>query len=232
MKFAVLLSALLVASFAHAEEKIKAYFNNEDITKIIEVYSKASGQKFVVDPGVRGKISIFIQEPITVEEFFNQLSIGLALNGYAISKQDDTMVIRSARNTQRDLIEVVNTQPALKPERMVTWVYTLKNIPAETVNREVRILTSKDGEMSVVPRTNQLMISDYTSNLQRIGNILKELDKPVDPSTAKIVEKGRKEHEAFMKARGLEKPGPKPTHAGAGNPPPPGAGAPPAPEEN
>ena len=35
------------------------YFKEEEILKIIEIYSKASGQKFVVDPGVRGKVSIF-----------------------------------------------------------------------------------------------------------------------------------------------------------------------------
>lgn len=227
MKFAVLLSALLAVSFARAEEKIKWYFNNEDITKMVEMYSKVSGQKFVVDPGVRGKASIFIQEPVTLEEAFNQLSSALAINGYAISKQGDTMVIRSARNTQRDYIEVSSKLPNPKPERMYTWVYTAKYVPVDAINRDIRILTSKDGEMVANMTTNQLLISDYTSNLNRIADILKEIDKPVDPAVAKVVEAGKKERATRAKERE------KTERAGKNAPPPPGKGAPPAPvEEN
>ena len=94
-----IIAALVLAfsvSTALAQEKVKMYFKNEDIVKIIEIYSKVSGQKFVVDSSVRGTASIFLQEPVTVEEAFNHLSSVLALNGFAISKQGDTMVIRSS----------------------------------------------------------------------------------------------------------------------------------------
>src|SRR5688500_1783258 len=98
-------------------------FNKKEISKINETYSKASVQKFVVDPGVRGMASIFLPEPVTLEEVFNQLSTALAINGFAISKQGDTMVVQSARNIQRSLNEVSTERPSIKPERMYTWVY-------------------------------------------------------------------------------------------------------------
>lgn len=208
MKTAMSLILILAASFANAAENIKMYFNNEEITKIVEIYSKASGQKFVLDPGVRGKVSIFIQEPITVEEAFNQLSSALALNGFGISKQGDTMVIKAARNIQRDLMEVSTEVPALKPERMYTWIYTFKNVSAEQFNRDMRIMASRDGEMSVNTTTNQILFTDWTSNLNRIAALLKELDKPVDPNVAKIVAAARKEHDARKKetaSKGEEK---------------------------
>lgn len=180
----VLMIAIRVGA---ADGKVSMDVRNEELTKIIEIYSKASGQKFVVDPGVRGKISIYLPEPVSTAEAFNQLSSALAVNGYAISKQDDTMVVQSARNTQRNLIEVTHELPGLKPERMVTWVINLKHTPATKVNRDLRILTSKDGEMSVVESTNQLYITDWSSNLNRIALILKELDVPADPAVAKLV---------------------------------------------
>jgi len=192
-------------SVANAEDKIKMYFNNEELTKIIEIYSKASGQKFVVDPGVRGKVSIFIQEPVSVEEAFNHLSTALALNGFAVSKQGDTMVIKSARNIQRDLIEVSTAKPSLKPERMYMWIYTVKNIPAGNINRDLRILGSKDGELSVNESTNQLIFTDWVSNLIRISEVLKEVDKTPDPSIAKLVEATKKEREVRRKEQASKK---------------------------
>lgn len=196
MKSLILFVICSSVVFAKSTETMKMYFNNEEIIKIIEMYSKASGQKFLVDPSVRGKVSIFIQEPVALDEAFNQLSSALAINGYAISKQGDTMVIKSARNIQRDLVEVSTSKPALKPERMYTWIYAFKNISAENVMRDLRIIPSKDGEMSVNQSGNQIIITDWSSNLNRVAEILKELDKKTDPQVAKIIEMQKKEQKS------------------------------------
>jgi type II secretory pathway component GspD/PulD (secretin) len=192
-------AVLTLSAFAHAQDKIKMLFNNEDIVKIIEIYSKASGQKFVIDSSVRGKVTLLIQEPVTLEEAFNHMSSALAVNGYAISKQGDTMIVKSARNIQRDMIEVSTEKPALKPERMYTWIYQFKNISAESVMGDVRVLSSKDGEYTVTKKTNQLIITDWTSSLNRVSDLLKEIDRAVDPAVAKIIEASKKERDPKRK---------------------------------
>lgn len=195
MRLFAILMVIFSLTIANAEEKIKMYFNNEELIKIIEMYSKASGQKFVVDSGVRGKISIFLQEQVSIEEAFNQLSSALAVNGYAISKQGDTMIVKSARSIQRDFIEVSTDRPSLKPERMYTWIYNVKNVPADSINRELRILASRDGEVSINVNMNQLIFTDWVSNINRIADLMKQVDKPVDPAIAKIVAAAKKERE-------------------------------------
>lgn len=199
MRFLILSLTFFAMSLAQGDNKMKMYFNNEEVTKIVEFYSKSSGQKFIIDPSVRGKVSIFLQNPVSTEEAFEHLSSALAINGFAISKQGDTMVIKTARNIQRDLIEVSTNQPSLKPERMYTWIYNVKNMPAEFINRDLRILPSRDGEVNVSTSTNQLIFTDWTSNLNRIAALMKEIDKPVDPSTAKLIETSKKDLESRRK---------------------------------
>ncbi|MBK9038638.1 MAG: general secretion pathway protein GspD [Bdellovibrionales bacterium] len=194
-----LILAVFTMSLSQAESKIKMYYKNEDLVKIIEFYSKVSGQKFVIDAAVRGKISLFLQEPVSVEEAFNQLSSALAVNGYAISKQGDTMVIAAARNIQRDLIEVSTERPSLKPQRLYTWIYNVRHSPADSINREFRIFPSKEGEMSVSVNTNQVIFTDWVSNLNRIGDIMKEIDKPLDPQMAKLVESSKSRIKSLSK---------------------------------
>jgi general secretion pathway protein D len=210
MKFVI--ATLILASswaFAAPEGTIKLNVKNDELLNVIETYSKASGQKFVIDPAVRGKISILNQQPITLPEAFNQLSSALAINGFAISTQGDTMIIKSARNIQRDLVEVSTELPALKPERMATWVITFKNVPAITVNRDFRILPSKDGEMNVNEAGNQIIVTDWTANLHRIAELVKQVDKTTDPTTAKLVAQARKDQDARHKDR-AENPPPAP----------------------
>lgn len=196
MKKGLLIFALtLQAIVAKAADTISFTFQNEELTKIIETYSKASGQKFVLDPGVRGKATILMPEKISVEEAFNQLSSALAVNGFAISKQGDTMVIMTARNVQRNLLEVTTEVPALKPERMVSWIVTLKNVPVDVVNRDLRILPSRDGEMNVFMPKNQIIINDWSSNVNRVAMLLAELDKPNSPEVQKLVDATKKRND-------------------------------------
>ena len=195
--FAVLVSMFL-AVHVYAADTLKFNFNNEEITKVVEIYSNASGQKFVLDPGVRGKITILLPAAVTIDEAFNQLSSALAVNGFAIAKQGDTMVVMSARNIQRNLVETTTELPALKPERMVTYILTLKYVSADEVNRNLRIIPSKDGELSVFPHNNQIIITDWASNMQRIAAMMKELDKPAEASATKVVAQARKERDAKM----------------------------------
>lgn len=187
MKYLVLFLTVINLSWASAETTMKMNYNQEDLLKVIEAYSKVSGQKFVVDASVRGKVSIFTQKELPLAEAFNELTSALAVNGYGISKQGDTMIVKSARNIQRDYIEVSSERPSLKPERMYSWVYSVRNQSASQINRDVRTLMSRDGEMVVNTALNQLIFTDWVSNLNRIADLLKEIDKPADPAVAKFV---------------------------------------------
>ena len=197
MKALIVLVSMCLAFRAFAADTIKFNFNNEELTKIVETYSKASGQKFVMDPGFRGKATILLPGPVSIEEAFNQMSSALALDGYAISKQGDTMVIMSARNIQRNLVETTSEVPALKPERMVTYIITLKYVSAEEINRNLRIIPSKDGELSVLSHNNQIIVTDWASNLQRVAALVKELDKPADAGATKVISAARKERDEW-----------------------------------
>lgn len=201
MKILSALVLIVSLSAQAAEDKIKMYFNNEELTKVIEMYSKASGQKFIVDSTVRGKISMFNQEALTLPEAFNQLSTALALNGFAISKQDDTMVVRNARSVQRDFITVSTEKPSLKPERMFTWVYTAKNLPVKMLAREARTFTSSYGEYAINESANQIIITDFTSTLNRLADLLKEMDVKPSAETAKLVAQAKNQMVEFKKEK-------------------------------
>ncbi len=193
MKKFILALTLLFSIVGHTEEKMKMNFKNEEITNIIEHYSKASGQKFIIDSTVRGKITIFNSSEVSLEEAFNQMSEALALNGFAIVKNDDVMTVRNARSAQRDNIETFTSLPKAKPQRMATWIISMKHTSALEIQQQLRLLTSSYGEMSPYEKNNQIIITDFTSNLQRIGEIIKNVDVPQDPSISKIVAQARKE---------------------------------------
>jgi general secretion pathway protein D len=166
------------AALAAENKNIDFSYKDAELVKVIGDYSRASGQKFIIDPGVHGKITIMNPGPVSVPEAFNQLSSALALNSIGISKQDDTMIVMQSRAIERNLIDVGQELPVMKPERMFTWVINLKYTSADEVNKQLRILTSKDGELVPYTHNNQIYVTDWVSNLYRIQKIMREIDIP------------------------------------------------------
>jgi general secretion pathway protein D len=160
-------------------ETIESFdFPNADITDVVKAISELTGRNFIIDQGVRGKITIIAPTKITVAEAYKAFLSALAINGYAVVPSGGFYKIRSARNAQRDSIETYSGAYYPTSDQMITRIIHLKHISAENVNRDLRILTSKDGEMSVYNQTNSLIISDYGANIERVMKIIDQLDVP------------------------------------------------------
>ncbi|MGZ3745143.1 MAG: type II secretion system secretin GspD, partial [Pseudobdellovibrionaceae bacterium] len=160
-------------------ETIESFdFPNVEITDVIKAISELTGKNFIIDPGVRGKITIVAPSKITVAEAYKAFLSALAINGFTVVPSGSFLKIKSARNAQRDSIETYSGSYYPNSDQMITRIIHLKHIQAEQVNRDLRILSSKDGEMSVYPATNSLILSDYGSNIDRVMKIINQLDVP------------------------------------------------------
>ena len=187
-----ILIALFVSQAAFAATTMKMNYKNSDISTVIREFAGTFGEKFVVSPKVRGKISIFSPKKLERNEAYNQLSTALAINGYAITLEGNTHVIRNARVVSRGLLEVSRDVPQLKPERMYTWIYQAQNISASDLLKDLRLLASKDGEVSVHRATNQLVFTDWVTNIHRISSLIKAMDIKVSKTIEKLKVKAKK----------------------------------------
>lgn len=164
---------------ANFPETIESFdFPNVELTDIIKTISELTGKNFIIDPGVRGKITIIAPSKITVAEAYKAFLSALAINGYTVVPSGSFLKVKNARNAQRDSIETYSGAYYPNDDQMITRIIHLKHISAEIVNRELRILTSKDGEMSIYSPTNSIILSDYGSNIDRVMKIINQLDVP------------------------------------------------------
>lgn len=167
---------------AWAASTIRFQFEEQDLAKIVKAYAKASGQQFVFESPLKGKATILAREKVSLPKAFELLSSALARNGWAISQQNDLKVILRARNIQRSMLPVHTKLPPLKPERVITYVKQLDAIEAPNVLRKVRMLPSRNGEVTSAPG-NKIVLTDWVSNVYRVDQLLQELDRP--PKSAK-----------------------------------------------
>jgi general secretion pathway protein D len=160
-------------------ETIESFdFPNADIADIVKAISELTGRNFILDPGVRGKITIIAPSKITVAEAYKMFLSALAIHGYAIVPSDGYYKVRPSRAAQRDSIETFSSSYYPNSDQMITKIIHLKYISAEEVNRQFRNITTKDGDINAYAPTNSLIISDYGSNIDRIVKIINQLDVP------------------------------------------------------
>lgn len=160
-------------------ETIESFdFPNVEVTELIKAVGELTGKNFIIDPSVRGKITIIAPSKITISEAYKAFLSALAINGFTVVPSGSFLKVKSARNAQRDSIETYSGAYYPNTDQMITRIIHLKHISAEQVNRDLRILASKDGEMSVYNQTNSLILSDWGSNIDRVMKIITQLDVP------------------------------------------------------
>lgn len=157
---------------------VEANFPNADITDVIKAIGQLTGKNFIIDPGVRGKISIIAPSKVTVAEAYKAFLAALAINGFTVVPYGKFLKVKASRNAQRDSIETYTGAYAPTSDIYITRIIHLKHISAEEVNKRLRVLPSKDGEMTPYEPTNSLLITDYGANVERMTKIIKELDRP------------------------------------------------------
>lgn len=151
-------------------------YNNAELTDVIKAIGELTGKNFIIDPGVRGKITIIAPTKITVAEAYRAFLSALAINGFTVVPSGGFFKIRSARAAIRDNIETYNGAYYPNSDQMITRIIHLKHINAEQVTRELKMLQSREGEAYPFGTTNSIIISDYGSNIDRIVKILNQLD--------------------------------------------------------
>lgn len=162
----------------HAEEDQNWQVNlkDADISAFIGQIADITGRSFVIDPRVKGKVTVVSTETMNTEAVYELFLSVLQVHGYAaVPAGDVTMVVQqnSVKQQGRDLEENFKDQS----QEMVTKVIVISNTPALDLVPILRPLVAKYGHLAGVKSANALIISDHASNITRIEQIIARLDK-------------------------------------------------------
>lgn len=179
-----LLSIFFLTNFSNAkpavaDQIIKSFdYPNADIKEVTKAISKLMKRNFILDPAVRGKITIIAPTQITVEEAYNAFLSALALNNLTIVKSGNFYKIRPTRDAKQDSIGLYTGKNFPKNDQLITRIIKVRYLNVDQIKKNITQLISKMGQVNAYKKTNSLIITDYGNNISRITTIMKELDVP------------------------------------------------------
>ena len=159
-------------SAAHAQEHT-LNFRNAEIQAFIDDVSIVTGYTFIVDPEVRGQVTITSQTPLTEAEVFQVFLATLRTHGYA--------AVRTGPGVYQILPETEGARAGAptRGERdgdvFLTSVVRLNNVSAREAIRSVGPLVSQSGAVNASDAGNLVVIVDYASNVQAIEDVLRSM---------------------------------------------------------
>ena len=152
-------------------------FNNVDIAIFIKFISELTGQNFVIDKAVRGKVTIISPTKISVKEAYKVFESVLEVHGYTtVPSGSITKIIPAIQARSKD-IETRLRKEAISPEdKVVTQLIPLKYADPNDLKKLFAPLISKTSVIVSYPPTGMLIVTDVLSNIKRLLRITEVID--------------------------------------------------------
>ena len=162
------------------EGKILCNFNNVDIRAAIKYFSDLTGENFIIDKDVRRPITIIGLTAIPIEDAMITLESILEMQGYALVPSGDFIKIMSKKSVAKSAIPVIQHRENFAPvgdDVIVTRIIDLTYLDANKIGRDLKRYRVTGASVSEFPMTNSLVIRGTSSNVNRLEELIKALDK-------------------------------------------------------
>jgi len=144
-----------------------------EITDVAEQISRLTGRTLILDPAVKGAVTVTSAEPLSQAGVWDLFQSVLRANGFAAVRSGRAWRIVPQANAVRD--GGVPSRGASGGE-LVTRMIRLSNVPSADAARIVRPLVASFGSVEPVTQPNAIVVTDYADNVRRIEGLARSLD--------------------------------------------------------
>jgi general secretion pathway protein D len=151
-------------------------FVDADIESVIAAIGDYTHTTFIIDPRVKGTITLVSEKPLTRTQAFRLLTSILRLHGYTVVTGNgySKVVPEADAKLQAGPIQA----GAVRGDQIATQIFHLNFESAANLVTVLRPLISPNNTINANPGNNTLIITDYADNLLRMGKIIRALDGP------------------------------------------------------
>jgi len=174
-----LIFALCLMAEAIADEQVRINFRDADIRSVIESVAEITGKSFVLDPRVKGKVTIIAPEPIDSSLLYQAVLSAIQVQGFQAI--EDGAVIRVVPFNQ-----AFNFAGGSGNNQLQTEVLKIKYVQAATLVPVLKPMMSSGARLQAFSQSNYLVISDIRTNVDQVKRLLAQLDDP-DQSAVEVI---------------------------------------------
>jgi type III secretion protein C len=170
-----------VSAAAQPKEISSINFNNVAIIEYIRFMSRISNKNFIFnDEDLQFNVTIISEEATSIENLMAALLQELRIRDLSLIEQGNNLLIhrnprvRTPARIMADGTEVDSSRAS----ELVTRVFRLNTLDPFKASEIIRPLLSDDSLVEVLRDTNNLIITDIVSNVNKVAQLIATLDAP------------------------------------------------------
>ena len=179
-KFNSFISLLILLSISNlsAQDSFILNYENVDIKKVTQDIAQFSKKTIILDPRVKGKITIYSNANLDRDQVWNVYLRTIQVNGFSIISENGFVRVVPENEATRD-----NNIKSGASGDFETLIIPLKNRATDEILPMIKPITGRQSHLSNIASINSILLVDRSSNVKRIKDLLNDLDKN---NTAKI----------------------------------------------
>ena len=159
-----------------AQGEVELQLRDADLRSFVEIVAEASGRSFVLDPGVRGTVTVLAPEPLSTDELYEVFLTVLELNRLTLIDSGSiarVVPMNVAREQTSGPVDITRAG-------FETRVIEVENTPVAEIIEVIRPLLPAEAVLTAVPRSRLILLSDRAANITRIEALVARLDQEQD----------------------------------------------------
>ncbi|MBI3382162.1 MAG: type II secretion system secretin GspD [Aquabacterium sp.] len=153
-------------------------FVNAEIEGVARAMAAIINRQILVDPRVKGAITLYSDQPLTPREAYLNFLAALRGQGFSLVEVAGLLKVvpEAEAKLQTGTVDVGTVKQS--GDQVVTQIFRVQYESANNLVTVLRPLISPNNTINANASTNTLVITDYADNLKRIGQMIAALDVP------------------------------------------------------
>lgn len=166
------------------EQPVQLNFVDADIQAVVRALSRATGQQFLVDPRVKGNLTLVSEGQVPAHQAYDMLLAALRMQGFSVV--DVGGVAQVVPEADAKLLG--GPIYSAGSSGMQTRTFRLQYENAVNLIPVLRPIVSPNNPINAYPGNNSIVITDYAENLARVAQIINGIDTPsaIDTDVVKV----------------------------------------------
>lgn len=169
------------AQAADSGATLELNFQNVEIEAVVRAVSRFMGRQFLIDPRVKGEITLVSDAAVSAATASNLLNTALRMQGFTLVEVGE--VSRVVPIADAKLQGGAVNPTGASGTGLSTRTFRLAYENAEALVAVLKPMISPENSISAYPANNTLVITDYADNLDRLARIIESIDTPTSLDT-------------------------------------------------
>jgi len=181
LNWKVFFTLILLTITYPASARDSYVFNMQDveIKAMIATVADVTDKNFIIDPNVKGKVTVISKKSMSAEEVYQIFLSLLDVHGYSVVPTIEPNTFKIIKGITAKSKAVPNDLNGLKKgDQLVTRVIKIKHTKAMQMVQILRPLVPQHAYLAGYADSNMIVISDAANNINRLVELVSRLDTP------------------------------------------------------